>query len=186
MTAWTELTFISFLAILTALYLMYLALANRDALNKRFALNFAALVAVAVIGVSPLAISLLGDTLRYGYYLTSGLEYAHFFAAEPISFLVPSTQHPLLGEWATRITKANTSYAFFGWAGLILAVLGFCAQRASRQAYLWVALAIVFALVMLGPMLIVGQRAIDTSGLSVSLECPQAGFSRPSGNLALA
>ena len=91
---------------------------------------------VAMLGVSPLLISLLADTLRYGYYIAPGLGRVQVFSAEPISFFVPSFTHPLLGAWANALTNANTSYAFVGYAALILAVLGFIFHRAARRALL--------------------------------------------------
>jgi hypothetical protein len=155
LAAWTELTFIPFLAILTALYLVYLAFANHGAWNKVLS-NLAALGTLVAVGIGPLTINLLSDVLRYGYYLAQGLGRVQIFSAEPISFFVPSARHPLLGQWASSITNAQTTYAFVGYAELILAGLGIYFQRASR---VWAALAVFFALLMLGPTLIIGGQA---------------------------
>ncbi len=175
--AWTEMTFALFAATLTALFLIYVLTAEatrrqgdketrRVTLSPRHLvtlshpifLNLAVLVVIAAIGVSPLALNLLGDTLRYGYYLAAGVGRMQIFSAEPISFFVPSARHPLLGAWASGLTNANTHYAFIGYAALILAGLGFYARRASREARWWAALAVLFALIMLGPTLIVGGQ----------------------------
>lgn len=161
LAAWTELTFIPFLAILTALYLTYRAFANLGTWNNVLS-NLAALGMLAAVGISPLAINLLNDTLRYGYYLAQGLGRVQVFSAEPISFFVPSARHPLLGQWANSITNAQTSYAFVGYAALMLAGLGFYFQRASREARFWAASAVFFALLMLGPTLIIGGQSTGT------------------------
>ncbi|MDE3090687.1 MAG: hypothetical protein KGJ80_15030, partial [Chloroflexota bacterium] len=158
LTAWTDLTLAMFLAILTALYPIYLLIVNRAAVSTA-ARNLAALGSVTTVGVSPLALNLLADTQRFGYYLAASLGRVQIFSAEPISFFVPSAQHPLLGAWASRLTNANTRYAFIGYAVLILAAIGVRAFRRSRAARLWGALAIFFALLMLGPTLVVGGQS---------------------------
>ena len=197
MATWTELTFAPFLAILTALYLLYemgrglvrglslrasyakqspmwklgiasshrllsetqALLAMTDVPSRSIVSNLVVLVIIAAIGVSPLALNLFQDTQRYGYYLTSGVGRIQIFSAELISFFFPSAQHPLLGEWANGITQANTSYAFVGYAVLILAALGIYFHRAAPAARFWAVTAIVFAIVMLGPTLIVGGES---------------------------
>ena len=161
LTAWTELTFISFLAILSALYLIYLALVERRSLNRQFATNLAVLVSVAGVGVSPIALSLLRDIWHFGYYLSPGTEYAHFFAAEPFSFLVPSDRHPWLGQWAPSFAPANRRYVFTGSAAVVLAAIGFRAQGRRGQARLWLALVVVFGLLVLGPVLIIGGQLTE-------------------------
>lgn len=174
LTAWTELTFALFLAILTALYLIYLVLGHRQTrtnadnekifasirVNPRSIVsNLAMLGVVAAVGVSPLALNLLSDMLRHGYYLASGVGRVQVFSAEPISFFVPSARHPLLGTWAKNLSDANTHYAFVGYAALVLAGLGFYYLRASRLVHFWAALAVFFALIMLGSTLTVGGQS---------------------------
>lgn len=174
MCAWTELTFIPFIATLTALYVIYILLASvtrrhgdKETRRANFSVspflhvtmsNLVALATVAVLGVSPLLVSLLADTLRYGYYIAPGQGRVQVFSAEPISFFVPSFTHPLLGAWANALTNANTSYAFIGCAALILAALGFVFYRASRDARFWLIVAIFFALILFGPTLIIAGQ----------------------------
>ncbi len=164
MATWTELTFAPFLALLAALYVLY-----QIVLMKSFALvranllpiirNMVTLGVVSAVGISPLVFDLLADFQRYGYYLTAGVGRIQVFSAEPISFFFPSAQHPLLGAWANSITTANTSYAFVGIAALLLAGVGFYSQRATRAARFWAVAAIFFALLMLGPTLLVGGQS---------------------------
>lgn len=151
--AWTELTFVPFVTLLTAFYLLYLILARRRAFSRVWFTNFAAYVVVVVLGVAPLGWSLLQDTLRYGYYLAPGLGRVQIFSAELISFFLPSFQHPLLGAWSNAITTANTSYAFIGWAALVLALVGLIVARHLPDARFLGLLALFFALVLLGPTL---------------------------------
>ena len=172
MSAWTELTFIPLIAILTVLYVVYVLIMSmtwrqRDKETRGFSLspglrvslsNFIALGFVAALGVSPLLINLLADTLRYGYYIAPGLGRVQVFSAEPISFFIPSFTHPILGAWANTLTNANASYAFVGYAALILAALGFTFYRAARDARFWLASALFFALLLLGPTLIVAGQ----------------------------
>jgi len=159
LTACTELTFLPLIAVLTGSYLLYLLLTNRAMLDKTFALSFALLGAVALLGVSPLVISLLNDFARYGYYLAPGMGRVAIFSAEPGSFFVPPAQHPVLGQWARQITDVNTRYAFIGYSALVLAALGAFSYRANHRAGFWIFAAILFALILLGPTLIVGGNA---------------------------
>lgn len=154
-TAWTELTFIPFLALFTALYLVYRLVLARRPVRQTFS-NLVALGGITALGVSPLLISLLQDFARFGYYLAPGLARVQVFSAEPVSFLVPSAAHPLLGAWANNLTDANTSYVFIGYAALTLAALGAVIQRRSRLAWFWAAVAVFFGSLTLGPTLIVG------------------------------
>lgn len=153
-TAWTELTFVPFLALLTIFYLVYVIAARRAALKQNvLGLVFASII--ALVGITPLILSLFADFQRYGYYLTAGVGRIQIFSAEPISFFLPSGQHPLLGAWSERITRANTSYAFIGWAVLLLAMLGLYANRKSAFVWSWGMGAFLFALLMFGSTLYV-------------------------------
>ncbi|MBI4673543.1 MAG: hypothetical protein HY741_17965 [Chloroflexi bacterium] len=154
LTAWTELTFVPFLALLTIFYLAYLLVARRGAL-KQYILGLVLTSVIGLVGTSPLVFSLAADFQRYGYYLTEGVGRIQIFSAEPISFFLPSGQHPLLGAWSESITTANTSYAFIGWAVLVLAALGVYANRKNAFAWFWASAALVFALLMFGSTLYV-------------------------------
>ncbi|GIL15120.1 MAG: hypothetical protein BroJett039_02930 [Chloroflexota bacterium] len=154
-TAWTELTYVPFLALLTIFYLTYLVIARRSVLKKNI-LGLVLASALSLLGISPLILSLASDFQRYGYYLTQGVGRIFVFSAEPLSFLLPSSQHPLLGAWSASITTANTSYAFVGWAVLILVALGVYAKRSSALVWFWVSAALLFALLMFGVTLYIG------------------------------
>lgn len=193
LTAWTELTFVPFLALLTAFYVLYLMglslrakrgnppsaslraegsappslslrakRGNLQPVSSRRTVgtfkNLVILTLIGLIGIAPLAWSLLADLQRYGYYLTSGVGRIQIFSAEPISFLLPSGQNPLLGAWASGITRANTSYAFIGWAVLLLAALGLWWARGWALARFWAIAALCFAVLMLGTTLIVADQ----------------------------
>jgi hypothetical protein len=159
LTAWTELTFIPFIALLTALSLLGFFVFRRFDGFGRLVRNLSVLSITVAVGTSPLLISLLGDFARYGYYLAPGLGRVQVFSAEPISFLIPSAAHPILGEWANALTNANTSYAFVGYAALLLAAFGLISRRRSREAWFWAVVAAFFALVLLGPTLILGGES---------------------------
>lgn len=154
-TAWTELTFIPFLALLTIFYLVYLLVAQRAQLLLTIRKLVVATV-FAAVGMAPLMLSLAFDFQRFGYYLTSGVGRIQIFSAEPISFFMPSSQHPILGAWAESVTRANTSYAFIGWAVVGLVLVGLYAKRASGFARFWFVTALLFALLMFGSTLFLG------------------------------
>lgn len=154
LTAWTELTYLPFLGLLTIFYLVYLWVGQR---HTFFSLLPKLVLAstIAAIGMLPLGVSLAADFQRYGFYLASGVGRIQIFSAEPISFFLPSGQHLLLGRWAETITRANTSYAFIGWAALGLSLLGLYVARASLGARFWFAAALCFAALMFGSTLYV-------------------------------
>ncbi len=154
LTAWTELTYVPFLAILTLFYLVYLVLAQRAALRSSL-VGLVITTLVAAVGMLPLVLSLASDFQRYGYYLASGVGRIQIFSAELVSFFLPSGQHPFLGAWSESITTANTSYAFIGWAVLILVLVGLYVRRASAFARFWFVAAVLFALLMLGSTLFI-------------------------------
>ncbi len=167
LNAWTELTFVVFLAILTTLYFGFRIsdfgrrITNYEHLPLRAVqglriTNFISLTLVSAIGISPLALNIGQDLQRYGYYLAQGVGRVQVFSAEPISFFVPSSAHPTWGAWASALTNANTSYAFIGYATLLLALVGLFTHRAAR---VWGALALCFALLMLGATLIIGEQS---------------------------
>ncbi len=151
-TAWTELTYVPFLALLSIFYLAYLVFVERE----NFFATIQKLVVttlVAAIGILPLVLSLAFDFQRYGNYLAAGVGRIQIFSAEPISFFLPSGQHPILGAWAESITRANTSYAFVGWAVLALVMIGIYVKRQTSSVWVWGIAAFVFAVLMFGTTL---------------------------------
>ncbi len=148
-TAWTELTFVPFLALLTFFYLAYLALTQRAKIFSTIQKLVVASLFTA-LGIVPLVFSLLSDFQRYGNYLAAGVGRIQIFSAEPISFFLPSGQHPFLGAWAENITRANTSYAFIGWAALLLVGIGHYVKRKTSNVWFWFVCALLFALLMFG------------------------------------
>lgn len=170
LNAWTELTLAMFLAIFTALYLVYWMVTRLIEIKKisvfvrvgqHIILGLGILGILAMVGVSPLLLNLWNDTQRFGYYLSQGMGRVQIFSAELISFLFPSPQNPILGAWANTITTANTRYAFIGYAVLILVIVGFLAYRKSRETIFWTISAVFFASLMFGPSLIIGGQNTD-------------------------
>lgn len=155
LTAWTELTYLPFLALLTIFYLVYLLLARRPALWLSIR-QLVLTTIIAAVGISPLVIALAFDFQRYGYYLAAGIGRIQIFSAEPISFFMPPWWHPILGAWSESITRANTTYAFIGWAVLALSAIGVYRQRGLSYANFWLAAPFLFALLMLGSTLYIG------------------------------
>jgi hypothetical protein len=164
-TAWSELTFGSFVPILTVLFLVWalwrIAVGDarlRVASMAALARNLTVLIVVAAVGMSPLLGALFQDFARNGYYFAPGTEYAGLFSAEPASFLVPSALHPLVGSWVAAFSPANTAYAFVGFTALALAALGFFWRRTPESLF-WAAAATLFAVLMLGPTLILAGQS---------------------------
>jgi len=115
-----------------------------------------------------------------GAFVLSGWGDALNLSADLFGFFTPSALHPFWGQdWVTylqhvregtaRFTDVNM--AFIGFTTLALALVGLVAHR--RRASKWAVLALLFALLSLGPLLhINGQTQFDLDGLQMTVPLP--------------
>ncbi len=160
--------------------IVYLLFAWRQILPDR-ARGFARLgLVVASAGVlfSPLLIPTLNELLSSGYSMP-GWGHAEKLLVDFWGFLTPTSLHPLNRQWVqeldavrggvSRFIDINT--VFVGYVTAALAAVAAIHYRKTLQV--WVASALVFAVLSLGPLLhINGQAVFDFDGLQVTFPLP--------------
>lgn len=159
---WTESTFIAFLALFSGCYLLFRLAAERLQFFRRPVIyNLGALAVVAAAGLSPLIIAVASDLARYGNFLSFGPQRAEFLSADLLSFLIPSQFNPLLGWSSQNLSYHNMDFAFVGYVSLLLAVIGFVALRTRAVVVFWGIAALVFATIMLGPVIHINNAGFN-------------------------
>ena len=169
-TGWTESTFAAFLAVFTACYLLFRLMVERLRFFRRQVfLNLIALGGVALVGVLPLILAVAGDLVRNGNFLLNGPNRAEFLSADLLSFFIPSQFNPWLGFLSRDLTYHNMDYTFVGYATLLLAVIGIYSYRARADLKFMGVAALLFAVIMLGPVLHVGNQPLNFVPLPFAL-----------------
>lgn len=179
----TEMTFVVFLAVFVAVWLLY-ALAQRRTLRPdRAALARLGLaLAIFLAGFGPLGLAVVRETLQAGDYMVRGWGGADRFLLDALGPFVPSPLHPLLGEWARTTARSfsDINFGFVGYAALALAALGVVrggVGRGALSARFWLLVTLSFFVLALGPLLhINGQSQLDLDGLPVNLPLPYIVF----------
>jgi hypothetical protein len=139
--------------------------------------RLAVLGVVAVVLYSPVLVPVLRE--MFSGYALAGWGDAQKLSADLVGLVTPTALHPLGGDWTetlrqvregtSRFRDVNT--LFLGWAGLALGVIG--AVRYRRRLAAWIAGAILFAVLSLGPLLQINGRSVfDLDGLSVNVPLP--------------
>jgi hypothetical protein len=164
LASWSELTYAAFLGLVTALYLAFqLAVVRRRLFSKSVLFNIAALGLVSFVGLLPLLLALGADLVRYGDFLLRGSGGAEFLSADLLSFLIPSQYHPLMGFVSRGLSYHNMDFAFVGYVTLSLAIVGALARRMPNTFGFWAVAALIFASIMLGPVLHVANQPMFPS-----------------------
>ena len=109
---------------------------------------------------------MLPDLRAEGDFLTSGGGFADIFSADLAGYAVPTQLHPLLGgvirAWSHDSTpQPDGSYfavnkgqqIYLGYVALALAVVGAWRGRRRGETWFWVASALLFFVLTLGPNL---------------------------------
>jgi hypothetical protein len=171
----TELTYGLFLLLLS---LLWLAFTPRVLLVSRAFLRRAAmLVLAAVVPFSPVLYFLLRELRQGQGFNFPGWGYADVLSADLVGMFTPTRLHPLWGQAAAerlaQFTDVNTLFIGYGLAALAL----LAAVVYRRRLAVWIAGALSFALLALGPVLHVnGQYLFDLDGLTVTVPLPYTIF----------
>jgi hypothetical protein len=137
------------------------------------------MAAVAAIVGSP-AIVQVGRAALQSDFVLSGWGDAVKLSADLAGFFTPSALHPFWGQdWVTYLRNvregtarfSDVNMAYVGFVTPALALLGLIVHR--RRARPWAVLALLFALLSLGPLLHVnGQTQFDFGGLKTTVPLP--------------
>jgi len=180
MQTYAEMTYASFLLIFIALVVAYEAAwgvvtthyaIRNTVLHLR---NLLLLLLLFLIGISPLLVTMAPDMLAEGDFWVQGSGFAESFSADLLGFLVPTMHHPLLGGLVTHtgITAYDKGqHLYLGAALLILAIVGLVRRpRRWRWAGFWLAAAVLFGWLALGPTLHVNGSDTGLPGPYVLLQ----------------
>jgi hypothetical protein len=155
--AWAELTYASFLALFTLLYLAYegFYIVRRERKVARpLARSLALLAVLAFLGLAPILAQMSPDVQAEGDFFVEGSGFAASFSADLFGFLLPTMHHPLLGglvEESNIRGYDKGQHLYLGYSLLALALLGLWTQRRQRAAWFWALATLAFAALSLGP-----------------------------------
>ncbi|MBI4787534.1 MAG: hypothetical protein HY782_10860 [Chloroflexi bacterium] len=158
--------------------LLYLAFKWRAVLRRETLARLALLGASVVVLFAPLLVPLVNEIYSSGYQLP-GWGHAENLLVDLFGFFTPTSLHPLNRRWTeeldlvrqqiSRFRDVNTF--FVGYATAALALVGALVFR--NQLRVWIAGALVFAVLALGPLLSInGKSVFDLDGLSVTFPMP--------------
>ena len=166
--AYAELTYASFLLVFAALACGWGLLQRGDAprakRNLRLLGRFVVMGGLFVALIAPVLLNMLPDLAAEGDFFTSGGGFADIFSADLAGYLVPTMLHPLLGDivkgWSAAAAQAGRQFAvdkgqqiYVGYIALALALAGAWRSRTKPAVWLWIASAVTFFLLTLGPNL---------------------------------
>lgn len=161
--AYAELTYASFLLIFAGIAFLW-GLLQRGRRPLPLLGRFALMAALFGAALAPVLANMLPDLRAEGDFFTSGGGFADIFSADLAGYLVPTMLHPLLGGivkgWSAAAAEAGRQFAvdkgqhiYMGYIALALAVAGAWRGRRKAAGWLWIASALIFFLLTLGPTL---------------------------------
>lgn len=166
--AWTELTYASFLLILTALFAAWLLILGPGEGTvegsswrgrSAFVLPLLLMAAIVVVGLLPFLAAMVPDMLAEGDFFGSGGGFADVFSADLLGYLLPTRLHPWLGSLAVGMSFPNDKgqHIYVGYTAALLALAGSVAlwrrPQGRRAFWFWVPSLLFFWLLTLGPQL---------------------------------
>ncbi|MEJ5310453.1 MAG: hypothetical protein WHX52_11820 [Anaerolineae bacterium] len=160
LTALTSWHLLIFTVFISAVYGLYVIVAERHRLVKATWVNLALLVALTAVLLAPFLYPLLREQLSASRsYVGVALEDGA--GTDPLVFLLPAEQHPvfksLVIPWHAR-TK-NTRAAYLGVTVVALSVIA--CRKDWRRARFWLLLALLSMLLALPPRLQIAGHVFD-------------------------
>ena len=168
--AYAELTYTTFLALFTGVWLAWAAFTSwQDGELRRLgplAIRLVVLGLVFLVGLAPMLAMMLPDMLAEGDIFVEGSGFADVFSADLLGYLVPTMYHPLLGSLVAHFDFDHDvgQHIYPGYFALALAAAGVAyALRCRKQpprpnstfrwTAFWLISTLVFWLLTLGPSL---------------------------------
>ena len=180
---WAEMTYATFLLVLTAIYLFAalwqgwrtrgpgagalvpVAAPGRWSRHVLWPLtrSLAILAIVVLAGLSPLLAQMLPDMQADGDFLVVGSGFAEDFSADLLGFFVPTQLNPWFGDLVDTLAFPHdkAQHYYIGYAVLALAIIGVVAWRRRGDVRFWALSAAGFFLLALGPSLRVNGQTVD-------------------------
>jgi hypothetical protein len=158
--------------------LLYLAFEWRAVFQRAGLARLIVLATATALFFAPLLAPLVNEILFSGYQLP-GWGHAEKLLVDLVGLFTPTSLHPLNRHWVQEldaVRQGNSQFVdvntvFLGYATLALAALGAWVFR--RRLAVWIASAVTFAILSLGPLLHVnGQSLFDFDGLQATFPLP--------------
>ncbi|RLC79206.1 MAG: hypothetical protein DRI61_08425 [Chloroflexi bacterium] len=133
--AWAEMTFASFLIILTALYALWVLVTEHNRKALSFLASLMLMLGLFALGISPMLAAMVPDLIAEGDFFVRGTGFADVFSADVMGFFLPTRLHPLLGRIVDRFPFPHDKgqHLYPGYATLILALLGLWKARGTLR-----------------------------------------------------
>ena len=153
--------FVLYLGLFTILYVIWLLVRRR--LRRTHLVAVALIAGVFLVAMSPLLAPMVWESIRNDFMRPPPGQ-IQALSADIAGFLLPSSQHPLWGDWAGRLranlpASAAENTVYLGVIPLGLAVVALW-RRQLRLGF-WAGAGLIFAIFALGPALHVGGRLLD-------------------------
>jgi len=177
MQAWAEMTYASFLVVFMVIYWGWegiMALIRQTNNLNHHLLSFKphliALILMGmtiILGISPILSQMIPDMVQEGDFLVEGSGFAEDFSADLLGFFMPTMHHPLWGAWISQtniddFTKGQ--HIYLGYSLFFLGLLALITPRGNRHLYFWLSASLIFALLCLGPTIIINGYNTNISG----------------------
>ena len=159
LTGITRLQVLIMAAPLVGLYVLFILLFDKATRTRHIAKMLLMIMVVVGLCLLPLVAPLIASQISRTYPQDLFVD-EELYVTDLLGFIVPSRYHPLWGEQAFGWTwqlAGNMSYVpFLGFTTLVLSVIG--TVGAWRKARFWTLAALFYAVLALGPYLIVNGR----------------------------
>lgn len=151
-----------FLIIFSAIYLFFyfpvrLSLKELKLWGKLL-MGLAGAGTIFAVLYTPMLLAGASELAQRGDYVTFPPSYTVYYEADVLSFFVPQVNSQFLGQLFDFVNREPFTYTdttFLGWLPVLLALVGLWRFRHHRQAWLWALMALVFAVLALGPFLMI-------------------------------
>ncbi|MEM7033484.1 MAG: interleukin-like EMT inducer domain-containing protein [Chloroflexota bacterium] len=173
--AWAEMTYASFLLIFIGLYWLYEMLyslisfrrpaisdqATPNSLIARVMHSIRApliLIVTFTLGLIPILTQMIPDMISDGDFLVEGEGFATDFSADLFGFIVPPMLHPFLGQLIFQtdiVSFTKGQHIYIGVVLLALLLINVKPIYTQPHIRFWGIAAFIFALLALGPIIII-------------------------------
>jgi hypothetical protein len=178
---WAEMTYATFILVFIGLYWLYgIIIYAVDFFHQRqvppAGPYLRAVVVMGVtfaLGISPILVNMLPGFTTDGYTLVEGSGFADAFSADLLGFIIPTMLHPW---WGGLVAQTNMpgydkgQHIYLGLVLLGLLLVSLITGYRHRTTRFWLATTAVFALLCLGPIIVINGYSTGIPGPFVLLQ----------------
>jgi len=178
---WAEMTYATFVLVFIGLYwLVGIIIYANDFFRDRQVpsplpyLRAAGMMVVTfTLGISPILFNMLPGLTGEDYALVEGSGFADAFSADLLGFVIPTMLHPWWGDWVTQtniVGYDKGQHIYLGLTLLGLLFVSLITGYRNRAIRFWLITTAVFALLCLGPTILVNGQSTGIPGPFVILQ----------------